>query len=122
MLLLGEVLTSLAPSDEFFGIAQSCGPVESSPEGLADQRAGRHVVAADAFVDLLQDVLALLPRDALHEYSGRCVPLVKLVSHEDVGLGAAEELLGQVLVRGNLLFAEVVDEGLSHPEISNLRM
>jgi hypothetical protein len=37
MLLLGEVLASLAPSDEFFDIAQSCGPVESSPEGLADQ-------------------------------------------------------------------------------------
>jgi hypothetical protein len=39
MLLLGEVLTPLAPSDEFFGIAQSCGLVESSSEGLADQRA-----------------------------------------------------------------------------------
>jgi hypothetical protein len=39
MLLLGEVLTTLAPSDDFFGIAQSCGPVEISSEGLADQRA-----------------------------------------------------------------------------------
>jgi hypothetical protein len=39
MLLLGEVLAPLAPSDKFFGIAQSCGPVESSSEGLADQRA-----------------------------------------------------------------------------------
>jgi hypothetical protein len=39
MLLLGEVLTPLVPSDEFFGIAQSCGPIESSLEGLADQRA-----------------------------------------------------------------------------------
>jgi hypothetical protein len=37
MLLLGEVLAPLAPSDEFFGIAQSCGPVESSLESLADQ-------------------------------------------------------------------------------------
>jgi hypothetical protein len=36
MLLLGEVLAPLAPSDEFFGIAQSCGPVESSSESLAD--------------------------------------------------------------------------------------
>jgi hypothetical protein len=36
MLFLGKVL---APSDEFFGIAQSCGPVESSSESLADQRA-----------------------------------------------------------------------------------
>jgi hypothetical protein len=74
----------LAPSDEFFSVAQSCGPVESSPEGLADQRAGRHVVAADALVDLHQDVLAFLPGDALHEYSRRCAPLVKLVSDEDV--------------------------------------
>jgi hypothetical protein len=39
MLLLGKVLAPLAPSDEFFGIAQSCGPVESSSESLADQRA-----------------------------------------------------------------------------------
>jgi hypothetical protein len=56
------------------------------------------VVAADALVDLLQDVLAFLPGDALHEYSRRCAPLVKLVSDEDVGLGAADELLSQVLV------------------------
>jgi hypothetical protein len=39
VLLLGEVLAPLAPSDEFLSIAQSCGPVESSSEGLADQRA-----------------------------------------------------------------------------------
>jgi hypothetical protein len=111
-LLLGEVLASLAPSDEFFSVAQSGGLVEGSPEGLADQRAGGRVVAADALVDLLQDVLVFLLRDALHEYSRRCTPLLKLVSDEDVGLGAADELLGQVLVRGNLLLAEVVDEGL----------
>jgi hypothetical protein len=60
VLLLGEVLASLAPSDEFFGVAQSCGPVESSPEGLADQHAGGRVVAAHALVDLLQDVLTFL--------------------------------------------------------------
>jgi hypothetical protein len=39
MLLLGEVLAPLAPSDMFFGIAQSCGPVENSSKSLADQRA-----------------------------------------------------------------------------------
>jgi hypothetical protein len=61
---------------------------------------------------ILQDVLAFLSGDALHEYSRRCAPFVKLVSDEDVGLGTADELLGQVLVRGNLLLAEVVDEGL----------
>jgi hypothetical protein len=70
------------------------------------------VVAADAFVDLLQDVLAFLSGNALHEYSERCAPPVELVSDEDVGLGAADELLGQVLVQGNLLLAEVVDERL----------
>jgi hypothetical protein len=111
-LLLGEVLASLASSDEFFSVAQGSGPIESPPEGLADQRASGCVVAADALVDLLQDVLAFFPRDALHEYSRRCTPLVKPVSDEDVGLGAADELLGQVLVGGNLLLAEVADEGL----------
>jgi hypothetical protein len=39
MLLLGEVLAPLTPSDEFFGIAQSCGTIEISSEGLADHRA-----------------------------------------------------------------------------------
>jgi hypothetical protein len=37
VLLLGEVLAPLAPSDEFLGIAQSCGLVKSSSEGFADQ-------------------------------------------------------------------------------------
>jgi hypothetical protein len=36
MLLLGEVLAPLAPSNKFFGITQSCGPVEISSEGLVD--------------------------------------------------------------------------------------
>jgi hypothetical protein len=71
------------------------------------------VVAADALVDLLQDVLAFFARDALHEYSGRCAPFVKLVSDEDVGLGAADELLSRVLVGGDLLLAEAVDEASS---------
>jgi hypothetical protein len=70
------------------------------------------MVAIDAFMDLLQDILAFLSGNTLHEYSGRCAPSVGLVSDEDVGLGTADELLGQVLVRGNLLLAEVVDERL----------
>jgi hypothetical protein len=63
-------------------------------------------------MDLLQDVLAFLSGNALHDYSGRCAPPIELVSDEDVGLGPADELLSQVLVRGDLLLAEVVDEGL----------
>jgi hypothetical protein len=70
----------LAPPHEFFGVAQSCGPTESSSEGLADQRARRRVVAADAFVDLLQDALDFFSGNALHEYSRRCAPPVELVS------------------------------------------
>jgi hypothetical protein len=38
------------------------------------------VVAADAFMDLIQDALAFFLRDALHEYFGRCAPPVELVS------------------------------------------
>jgi hypothetical protein len=38
------------------------------------------VVAADAFIDLLQDVLAFFSGDALHEYSRSCAPPIKLVS------------------------------------------
>jgi hypothetical protein len=69
----------LAPFDEFFSVAQSCGPIESSSEGLADQRARRRVVAADAFVDILQDALAFFSGNALHEYSRRCTPPVEVV-------------------------------------------
>jgi hypothetical protein len=56
------------------------------------------MVAADAFMDLLQDALAFISGNELHEYSRRCAPPVELVSDYDVGLGAADELLGQVLV------------------------
>jgi hypothetical protein len=74
-------MAPLAPFDKFLGIAQSCGPVENSSEGLADQRAGRCVVAVDAFVDLLQDVLAFFPGNTLHEYSRSGAPPVELVSN-----------------------------------------
>jgi hypothetical protein len=37
------------------------------------------VVAADAFVDLLQDVLAFFSGNTLHEYSGSGAPFVELV-------------------------------------------
>jgi hypothetical protein len=37
------------------------------------------VVAADAFVDLLQDALAFFSGNALHEYSRRGAPPVELV-------------------------------------------
>jgi hypothetical protein len=80
VLLLGEVLAPLAPSDQFLGITQSCGPVESSLESLADQRARRCVVAADTFVDLLQYAPSFLAGDALHEYSRSGAPPVELVS------------------------------------------
>jgi hypothetical protein len=38
------------------------------------------VVAADAFMDLLQDALSFFSGNALHEYSRRCAPPVELVS------------------------------------------
>jgi hypothetical protein len=40
----------------------------------------RRVVAADAFVDLLQDVLAFFPGNALKEYSRSGAPPVELVT------------------------------------------
>jgi hypothetical protein len=49
-------------------------------ESLAHQRARRRVVAADALVDLLQDVLAFIPRYALYKYSRNGTPPVELVS------------------------------------------
>jgi hypothetical protein len=80
VLLLGEVLAPLAPSNEFLSIAQGYGPIESSSESLAEQRARRRMVAADAFVDLVQDVLAFFSGNTLHEYSRSGAPPVELVS------------------------------------------
>jgi hypothetical protein len=37
MLLLGEVFVPLAPSDEFFGVTQSCGPIQGSLEVLTQK-------------------------------------------------------------------------------------
>jgi hypothetical protein len=37
------------------------------------------MVAADTFMEILQDALAFFSRDALHEYSGRCALPVELV-------------------------------------------
>jgi hypothetical protein len=81
VLFLGEVLAPLEASDEFLGIAQSCRLVESPSEGLADQRVGRRVVAADTFVNLLQDVLVFFPGNTLHDYSRSSTPPVELVSN-----------------------------------------
>jgi hypothetical protein len=80
VLLLGKVLAPLAPSDEFFSIAQGSGPIESSSESLADQRTRGRVVAAGAFVDLLQDVLSFFSGNALHEYSRSGAPSIELVA------------------------------------------
>jgi hypothetical protein len=51
MLLFGEELTSLALSDEFFSIGQSCGLVEISSKSFAHQHATRRVIAVETFVD-----------------------------------------------------------------------
>jgi hypothetical protein len=80
MLLFGEELTSLALSDEFFSIGQSCGLVEISSKSFAHQHETRRVIAVESFVDLLQDVLAFIPVYALHEYSRSSTPPVELVS------------------------------------------
>jgi hypothetical protein len=39
------------------------------------------MIAADAIVDLLQDVLAFFSRDTLHEYSRSGTPPIELVSN-----------------------------------------
>jgi hypothetical protein len=64
-------------------------------------------------MDLLQDVLAFFSGNALHQYSRSGALPVELVPDQDIGLGPVDELLGQVFVCGNLLLANVVDEGLS---------
>jgi hypothetical protein len=89
VLLLGEVLAPLAPSDEFFGVAQSCGPIESSSESLADQETPLWISSKMSLPSCLGTHFMSTPGDA---------PLVEIVSDEDVGLGAADELLSQVLV------------------------
>jgi hypothetical protein len=77
------------------------------------------VVSTNALVDLLQYVLAFIPRYALHEYSRSGASPIELVPDYYIGLGSADELFGPVLVRGNLLLVDVVDEGLSPVHIDH---
>jgi hypothetical protein len=70
----------LAPSDEFLSVGQGYGSIESSSKAFAHQRSKGRVVTADAFVDLLQDVLAFFTRYALHEDSISGTLHVELVS------------------------------------------
>jgi hypothetical protein len=88
--LLGVELAPLACADDFFRVAQCSRPVKILVKGLDDQRLRGCMVPTYASVDLQEEFLALLGRDAFHEHSYRQrAPLVLLAIDGDECLGAA---------------------------------
>jgi hypothetical protein len=62
-------LTPLARADSFLRVVQCCRLVETLAKSFADQRPRGRVVPTDASVDLQEEFLSLLGRDAFHEHS-----------------------------------------------------
>jgi len=62
-------LASLTPGDDLLCLSQHSGLVKNLSKGFFDQRPRGHVMSADSGMDLEEELLALVGRDALHEYS-----------------------------------------------------
>ena len=69
MSLLSVELTSLTPVDDLLCISQCSGPVKTLSKGFSDQRPWGHVMSVDSGMNLEEELLVLVGRDALHEYS-----------------------------------------------------
>jgi hypothetical protein len=61
-------LAPLARADELFHITECRWLVKTLAKGLADQRPRGCMVPTDASMDLQEEFLALLGRDAFHEH------------------------------------------------------
>jgi hypothetical protein len=64
-----ELAPLTAPHD-VLGVCDCCGPIETLSESLPDKCPRTGVVTAGASMYLLQQLVALIPKDAPHEYVG----------------------------------------------------
>jgi hypothetical protein len=66
MLLLGEELTSFAPSNQVLSVRHGGGPVKARPVGFPHQDCGGCVVTTFPTVNFLQELETFRTEDALH--------------------------------------------------------
>ena len=69
MSLLSIEQASLTPTDDLLCISQRSGLVKPMAKGFSNQRPWGHVMFVDSSIVLEEELLPLVGRDALHEYS-----------------------------------------------------
>jgi hypothetical protein len=105
-------LTPLARAVNLLRISQCYRLVETLAEGLVDQRPRGRMVSTDASMDLQEELLALIGRDALHQHSHhRWAALEKLTVDGEVRLGASGNPSCLGLVSWEDLIKEVGQQG-----------
>jgi hypothetical protein len=86
------------------------GPVETLSESLFDNCSRTGVVTVGADMYFLQQLAALIPEEAPHEYAG-CPALVEFAVNEDESFRSAGDALGFRLVGGELPLDQPLEDG-----------
>ena len=105
-------LASFTPANNLLYISQRDGPVKTLAKGFPDQRPGGYAMSADSGMDLEEELLPLVSRDALHEYS-RWTSFVKFVTDGDEHLSASSDLSCFSPFRWENLLEEVSEQWCS---------
>jgi hypothetical protein len=92
---------TLTPLYDVLGVRHCRGLVETLSESLPDKGPWACVMAAGAGVYLLQQLTALVSKDAPHEYASYS-PLVELTLDKDERLRSARDVSSLHLVGGEL--------------------
>jgi hypothetical protein len=95
-----ELAPFIAPHD-VLRVSDRRGPLETLSEGFSDKCSRTGVVTAGADMYFLQQLTALIPEDAPHEYVG-CPMLVEFAVDEDESYRSAGDAPGFCLVEGEL--------------------
>jgi hypothetical protein len=94
-------LAPFTASHDVLRVSNRRGAVETLPESFSDKCSRTDVVTAGADMYFLQQLTALIPEDAPHEYAG-CPALVEFAVDEDESFRSAGDALGFHLVGGEL--------------------
>jgi hypothetical protein len=101
MSLSSVELAPLTAPHDVLRVGDCRGPLETLSERLSDKCSRTGVVTASAGVYFLQQLAALIPEDAPHEYAGSPA-LVEFAVDEDKSLRSAGDAPGLCLVGGEL--------------------
>jgi len=80
----GEELTSLTMSDQFFCVGDRGWPVKACSKSLPDQRSGGSMVAAGSGVYVVEELDAIVLRDAFKQHFRTCIFSHKFTVHQYV--------------------------------------